>query len=82
MSERTTYEIVIRGRISARLLRPLLDDFTFDHRAAGMTRLVGEVTDASHLQGLHAHLASVHAEVISIAPLTVSAPHQPRSIQP
>jgi hypothetical protein len=31
MTERTTYEIVIRGRASARLLRPLLDDFTFDH---------------------------------------------------
>ena len=28
MSDRTTYEIVIRGRASNRLLRPLLDDFT------------------------------------------------------
>lgn len=82
MSERTTYEIVIRGRASARLLRPLLDDFTFDHSSEGTTRLVGDVTDAAHLHGLYAHLASVNAEVISIAPLTVSPPHRPRSIQP
>ncbi len=82
MSERTTYEIVIRGRASARLLRPLLDDFTFDHSTEGTTRLVGEVTDAAHLHGLYAHLASVNADVVSIAPLTVSPPHQPRSTQP
>lgn len=83
MPEPTTYEIVIRGRPSARLLRPLLDDFTFDHRSAGTTRLVGDVTDAAHLHGLCAHLASVHAEVISIAPVTPSAPHHPtRSNQP
>ncbi len=82
MSERTVYEIVIRGRASARLLRPFLDDFTIDHRTDGMTRLVGEVTDAAHLHGLYAHLASVNAEVISIAPLTSSSPNQPRSTQP
>lgn len=69
MPEPTTYEIVIKGRASARLLRPLLDDFTFDHGDPGITRLVGEVTDAAHLHGLYAHLAAVHAEVISIAPL-------------
>ncbi len=82
MSERTVYEIVIRGRAGARLLRPLLDDFTIDHSSEGTTRLIGEVTDAAHLHGLYAHLASVHAEVISIAPFTVSRPNQPRSTQP
>lgn len=45
MSEPTTFEIVIRGRASARLLRPLLDDFTFDHPSDGNTRLVGVVRD-------------------------------------
>jgi hypothetical protein len=40
MSQPTTYEIVIRGRVSARLLRPLLDDFTIDHASDGVTRLV------------------------------------------
>ena len=82
MSDRTTYEIVIRGRASARLLRPLLDDFTFDHSSEGTTRLVGEVTDAAHLHGLYAHLASVNAEVISISPLIATSPHQPGSTQP
>jgi len=82
MSERIIYEIVIRGRASARLLRPLLDDFTIEHSNEGTTRLVGEVTDAAHLHGLYAHLASVHAEVISIVPLTVSRPTQTRSTQP
>ena len=91
MSDRTPYEIVIQGRVSARLLRPLLDDFTVDHRHEGTTRLVGAVIDAAHLHGLHAHLASVHVEVISIAPLATSPTHpipagplthQPRSTQP
>ena len=82
MSDRTTYEIVIRGRATARLLRPLLDTFTFDHSNEGTTRLIGEVTDAAHLHGLYAHLASVNAEVISIAPLTTPPAHQPRSTQP
>ena len=82
MSERTVYEIVIRGRASARLLRPLLDDFTIDHSSEGTTRLIGQVIDAAQLHGLHAHLASVNAEVISIAPLAVSPSNQPRSTQP
>ena len=69
MSEPTTYEIVIRGRASARLLRPLLDDFTFDHSRDGVTRLTGDIQDAAHLHGVVAHLSSVNAELISIAPL-------------
>jgi hypothetical protein len=69
MSEPTTYEIVLRGRASARLLRPLLDDFTVDHAQEGVTRLVGDIGDAAHLHGVLAHLTSVATEVISIAPL-------------
>ena len=69
MSERTTYEIVIRGRASARLLRPLLDDFSVDHATAGVTRLVGDIRDASHLHGVLEHLTSVSAEITSIAPV-------------
>ncbi len=68
MPEPTTYEIVIRGRASARLLRPLVDDFTVDH-ADGVTRLVGAIGDPAHLHGVLAHLTSVHAEVLSVAPL-------------
>ncbi len=70
MPEPTPYEIVIRGRASARLLRPLLDDFTFDHGCDGVTRLRGDIRDASHLHGVVAHLTSVNAELISIAPMT------------
>ena len=69
MSTPTTYEIAIKGRASRRLLRPLLDDFTVDHTTAGVTRLVGDIVDAAHLHGVLAHLTSVNAEVISIAPL-------------
>lgn len=69
MADPTAYEIVIRGRATARHLRPLLDDFAFDHSADGVTRLVGDITDASHLHGVLAHLRSVHTEIISIAPL-------------
>ena len=73
MSEPTTYEIVIRGRATARLLRPLLDDFSVDHAGDhagdGVTRLIGQVRDAAHLHGVVAHLTSVNAELISIAPV-------------
>lgn len=68
MPATTTYEIVLRGRPSARLLRPLLDDFTFDHGVDGVTRLVGEIGDRSHLHGLLAHLTSVDVDVVSIGP--------------
>jgi hypothetical protein len=76
MSEPTTYEIVLRGRASARLLRPLLDDFTVDHAQQGVTRLVGDIGDPAHLHGVLAHLTSVNTEVISIAPLQ-PAPEDP-----
>ena len=74
MRQPTTYEIVIRGRVSARLLRPLLDDFTLDHAGDGVTRLLGDIGDSSHLHGVLAHLISVNIEVISIAPLGADGP--------
>ena len=67
----TTYEIVLRGRPSARLLRPLLDDFTFDHGSDGVTRLVGEIGDRSHLHGVLAHLTSVNVDLVSIGPVSI-----------
>lgn len=80
MSEPTTFEIVLRGRASARLLRPLLDDFTLDHTGEGNTRLVGEVRDAAHLHGVVAHLTSVNVELVSIAAVTNSnSTHHERS---
>jgi len=69
MFNHTTYEIVIRGRATARILHPLLDDFVCDHARDGETRLIGEVHDAAQLHGVMAHLTSLNAELISIAPL-------------
>lgn len=77
MNTPTTYEIVIKGRASARLLRPLLDDFAIDHDLDGVTRLIGDVRDASHLHGIVAHLTSVGAELISITPSQHSANPMP-----
>jgi len=73
MFEPTTYEIVIRGWASARILRPLLDDFACDHAGDGVTRLIGEIHDPAHLHGVVAHLTAVNAELISIAPITLTA---------
>src|SRR5262245_49844627 len=36
MTQPSTHEIVIRGRVGARLLWPLLDDFTIDHPRDGV----------------------------------------------
>ena len=68
MSEPIPYEIVLRGRASTRLLRPLVDDFAIDDADAAVTRLTGAIRDASHLHGVLAHLTAVNVEVISIAP--------------
>ncbi len=78
--EPTTYEIVIRGRVSARVLLPMIDDFVLDRTDRGVTRLRGIVRDAAHLHGLVAHLGSVNAELVSLTPLTttpVQAPTTP-----
>ena len=69
MTEPTSYEIVIRGRAAARLLRPLLDDFSFDHTVEGVTRLTGVIRDGAHLHGVVAHLTSVSVELISVTPV-------------
>jgi hypothetical protein len=83
MTAKNTYELRLRGRASARLLRPLLDDFVVDHSTPGFTRLVGSVLDASHLHGVLAHLTSVGVEIVSFGPVT--RPHaqpEPPDSQP
>ena len=82
MSEPTSYEIVIRGRATDRLLRPLLDDFTIDHGRHGVTRLVGDIGDPAHLHGVLAYLTSVNAEVVSIVPLPSARTEHPEPIRP
>jgi hypothetical protein len=82
MPEPTSYEIVIRGRATARLLRPLLDDFTIDHGRHGVTRLIGNIGDPAHLHGVLAHLTSVNAEVISVTPSPPPRTDRPEPIRP
>ena len=67
-----THEIVLRGRIGRHLLGPFADDFAVI-ADDGLTRLTGAVRDASHLNGLVAHLASINAQLISITPVTSTA---------
>lgn len=67
MNEPTTYEIVIRGNASERILARLSDDFSID-TADGHTRLVGEVRDSSHLHGVINQLTSLAIEIVSITP--------------
>ena len=49
MTEPTSYELVIKGRATAGLLRPLLDDFSFDRAELGVTRLTGEIRAAIYM---------------------------------
>ncbi len=69
MTERTgstCYEIVIGGRPAERVLRPVIDDFAIELTGVGTTRVVGEVRDSSHLNGLLVHFTSLNVEVISL----------------
>lgn len=68
MAEPTTYEIVIRGHVGPRLLRPLLGDFTLDRPTTETTRLIGTIVDPAHLHGVLTHLTAVAVEVISLGP--------------
>lgn len=68
MTESTTYEIALRGDVSARRLRPLLDEFRLVKAEPGVTRLVGVVRDSSQLHGLVAHLSSLGLELLAIVP--------------
>lgn len=69
MPDEHPYEIVLRGRIGSHLLGPFVDDFTVEHDAVGVTRLVGSVRDASHLHGLVVFLASINGELVAINPI-------------
>ncbi|MDP2290486.1 MAG: hypothetical protein Q8M22_04815 [Actinomycetota bacterium] len=81
MSEPCTYEIVIRGRAGARLLRPFLDDFTVDRSQPGLTRLSGEVRDPAHLHGLLVHLTAINGELVSLAQVSRPLVTEPLNTQ-
>ena len=63
-----TYEIVVVGQVSRRLLGPLLDDFTVTH-ADGCTRLTGPVRDPSQLHGVLRHLTSLALVLDRVNPI-------------
>ena len=60
MTEPSRYEIEIRGRATERVLHPVIDDFRIEPTECGTTRLVGEIRDPSHLNGLLAHFTSMN----------------------
>jgi len=61
-----SYEIELSGNVGTRLLRPFIDDFDIVRSDNDVTRLIGNITDASHLHGIVAHLSSMNVEIISI----------------
>lgn len=77
MNRPLTYEIVIRGRATQRVLGNLVDDFTIDHPAAGHTRLTGTLLDPAHLHGVLAYLTSMAIDIISVNSSEPSDPSQP-----
>ena len=82
MPRPSRYEIEIRGRATERILRPVVDDFQIDVTGHGTTRLVGDIRDASHLNGLLAHFTSMNVEVVGLRridgpdPTPSESPHQ------
>lgn len=74
MNEPIAYEIVIRGHASDRILARLRDDFSIAAAPDGRTRLVGEIRDAAHLNGVINQLASLAIEIVSITPAAPDVP--------
>ena len=66
MPRPSRYEIEIRGRATGRILRPVVDDFQIEVTGHGTTRLVGDIRDASHLNGLLAHFTSMNVDIVQL----------------
>jgi hypothetical protein len=85
MPRPSRYEIEIRGRATERILRPAVDDLQIEFTENGTTRLVGDIRDASHLNGLLAHFTSMNVEVVrlrridGIDPTRSEFPQQPNT---
>ena len=79
MNEPITYEIVIRGHATERILARLRDDFSIDTTAGRHTRLVGVIRDSAHLHGLINQLTSLAIDVVSLAPVD---PYLPQPTNP
>jgi hypothetical protein len=79
MNEPVTYELVIRGNASERVLGALRDDFAIEATDAGTTRMTGAIRDAAHLHGIVTHLTSLAIGIVSLNPLEpdLSQPNNP-----
>ncbi|MEM7284789.1 MAG: hypothetical protein AAF480_00425 [Actinomycetota bacterium] len=84
MNEPITYEIVIRGKASTRVLAPLREDFAIEATDAGTTRIAGAIRDAAHLHGVITHLTSLAIDIVSLAALEPDLPqsHDPTEGKP
>jgi hypothetical protein len=69
MNEPATYEIVIRGHATDRILGHLSDDFAIAHPRSATTQLTGVIRDPAHLHGVLAHLTSVAIDIVSVTPI-------------
>jgi len=74
MNHPDTYEFVIKGHASNRMLGLFDDDFSIDITADRNTVLVGEIRDSSHLNGVINQLTSLAIEIISITLANENAP--------
>ena len=79
MNEPVTYEIVLKGNASKRLLGALRDDFAIEATDAGTTRMTGAIRDAAHLHGVVTHMTALAIEIVSLARL---APDPPQPTNP
>ncbi|MEZ5376816.1 MAG: hypothetical protein R2733_09930 [Acidimicrobiales bacterium] len=74
MNQPTTYEIVIRGQASERILARLRDDFSIETIAGRHTRLVGKIRDPAHLHGVINQLTSLAIDIVSLTPADRNLP--------
>ncbi len=79
MNEPITYEIVIRGHASERMLGALRDDFAIEVTDAGTTRLIGTIRDTAHLHGVVTHLTSLAIDIVSLTPVEPDLPQPNQS---
>lgn len=61
------YQVMVRGRMSPALMASFAA-VRVDIETGGLTRLISEVPDQSHLLGLLAALNDLHIEIVSVNP--------------
>lgn len=62
------YQVIVRGRMSPALMASF-EGFHIVTGTDGLTRIVADVADQSHLLGLLAALNDLHIEIVSVNPV-------------